>query len=178
MNSFNTCCCPLFLKVLSLYIQIGVLSHCQSFSSAVPVLGTPSLTTHQKWLHQEFHVLSLWFHWLRNSHHDLKLICLFPCLLPGFPISHWNRSPMRTGFLLVLCRLLGFPGGSAVKNLPAWEARDMGSIPALERSPGGGIGNSLQDSCLENPMDRGAWWATVHGAAESGTRLSTHTVAF
>lgn len=62
MNSFNTCCCPLFLKVLSLYIQIGVLSHCQSFSSAVPVLGTHSLITHQKWLHQEFHVLSLWFH--------------------------------------------------------------------------------------------------------------------
>ena len=43
----------------------------------------------------------------------------------------------------------------------------MGSIPGLGRSPGGGHGNLLQYSCLENPMDRGAWQATVHGAAES-----------
>ena len=47
--------------------------------------------------------------------------------------------------------------------------RDMGSIPGLGRSPGEGNGNSLQYSCLENPMDRGAWWATVLGVAESDT---------
>ena len=50
----------------------------------------------------------------------------------------------------------------------------MGSIPKLGRSPGGGSGNPLQYSCLENPMDRGAWWATVHRVAKSQTWLSTH----
>ena len=52
-----------------------------------------------------------------------------------------------------------------VKNLPtnAGDIRDMGSVPGLGRSSGGGHGSSLQYSCLENPMDRGAWWATVHG---------------
>ena len=53
-----------------------------------------------------------------------------------------------------------------VKNLPAntGDVRDMGSIPGLGRSPGGGYGNPLQYSCLENPMDWGAWQATVHGS--------------
>ena len=59
-----------------------------------------------------------------------------------------------------------------VKNLPATaeELRDAGSIPGVGRSPGGGDGNPLQYSCLENPMVRGAWWATVHrGHKESDT---------
>ena len=55
-----------------------------------------------------------------------------------------------------------------VKNSPA-NARDAGSIPGSGRSPGGGHGNPLQHSCLEDPMDRGAWWATVHGVAKSQT---------
>ena len=61
--------------------------------------------------------------------------------------------------------------GFAVKNLPAnaGDVRDMGWIPGLGRSPGGGHGNPLQDSCLENPMDRGAWQATVHRVAKSQT---------
>ena len=60
---------------------------------------------------------------------------------------------------------MGFPGGSALKNLPAnaEDAGDVGSIPGSVRSPGEGNGNSLQYACLENPMDRGDWWATVHG---------------
>ena len=67
-----------------------------------------------------------------------------------------------------------------VKNLPAnaGDIRDTGSIPGLGRSPGGGNGNPFQYSCLENPMDRGAWRATVHGVTQSQTRLkrlSTHT---
>ena len=67
-----------------------------------------------------------------------------------------------------------------VNNPPAHvgDIRDSGLVLGWGRSPGEGHGNPLQDSSLENPMDRGAWWATVHGAAESGTRLSTHTVAF
>ena len=61
-----------------------------------------------------------------------------------------------------------------VKNPPAKAAdvRDTDSIPGSERSPGGGHGNRLQYSCLENPMDRGAWWATVHRVVKSWTRLS------
>ena len=57
------------------------------------------------------------------------------------------------------------------KNLPAntGDLRDAGSIPGLRRSPGKGYGEPLQYSCLENPMDRGAWWATVHRVAESAT---------
>ena len=58
-----------------------------------------------------------------------------------------------------------------VKNLPAnaGDIRDVGSIPELGRSPGGGHGNPLQYSCLENPMDRGAWQATVHRIAKNQT---------
>ena len=61
-----------------------------------------------------------------------------------------------------------------VKMLPAniGGIRDMGLIPGLGRSPGGGHGNPLQYSCLENPMDRGTWWAKLHGAAESQAQLS------
>ena len=72
---------------------------------------------------------------------------------------------------------MGFPGGSVVKNPPAnsGSAGDVGSIPGLERSPGVGNGSPLQYSCLENPMDRGAWQTTVHRVAKDQTRLSTHT---
>ena len=68
--------------------------------------------------------------------------------------------------------VLGLPGGSVVKNLPASaeDARDVGLIPGSGRSPGEGNGNPLQNSCLENPMDRGAWWATVHGMAKGWTQ--------
>ena len=60
-----------------------------------------------------------------------------------------------------------------VKNLPAraGDLRDSGSIPGSGRSPGGGDGNPLQYSCLENHMDRGAWWAMIHRVAKSQTRL-------
>ena len=53
----------------------------------------------------------------------------------------------------------------------AGDVRDAGLIPGLGRSPGGGHGNPLQYSCLENPMDRGAWWATVHEVAKNWTQL-------
>ena len=82
-------------------------------------------------------------------------------------------------------RITGFPGGAAVKSLPASAggARDVGSFPGSGRSPAEGNGSLLQHSCQDNPMDRGAWRATVCGVAESRTRLSactpiilTHTV--
>ena len=73
---------------------------------------------------------------------------------------------------------MGFPGGSVVKNLPvnAGGARDVGSISGSGRSPGVGNSNPLQYSCLENPMDREAWWTTVHGVVkdlDTTSRLTT-----
>ena len=75
---------------------------------------------------------------------------------------------MDNGGITVITAL---PCGSVVKNLPpnAEDIRDVGLIPRSGRSPGIGNGNLLQYSCLENPMDRGAWWATVHKVAKSWT---------
>ena len=77
------------------------------------------------------------------------------------------------GFKLV-AEFTDFPGGSDGKA-SVYNAGDLGLIPGLGRSPGEGNGNPLQYSCLENSMDRGAWWATVHGVAKSRTRLSDFT---
>ena len=69
----------------------------------------------------------------------------------------WFRGPKRTSQVVLV-----------VKNLLASESiRDMDSVPGLGKSPRGGHGNPLQYSCLENPMDQGAWRATVHGVSES-----------
>ena len=64
---------------------------------------------------------------------------------------------------------MGFPGGSVGKESIS-NARDVGSITGLGRFSGGGLSNPLQHSCLENPMDRGAWWAAGHGVAKSQDR--------
>ena len=66
---------------------------------------------------------------------------------------------------------MDFPSGSAVKESTcnAGAVGDVGSIPELGKSPGGGNGNPLQCSCLENSLDRGAWWATPHGVANNWT---------
>ena len=66
---------------------------------------------------------------------------------------------------------LGFPGNSNGKE-SACNAGYLGLIPVSERSPGGGHGNPLQYSCLESPIDRGAWWVAVHGLTQSWTWLS------
>jgi len=68
--------------------------------------------------------------------------------------------------------VMGFLGGSDSKE-SACDVGDLGSIPGLGRSPGGEHGNPLQYPCQENPMDRGAWRATVRGVAKSWTQLST-----
>ena len=71
----------------------------------------------------------------------------------------------------------GFSGGAVVKNPPAnaGDARDVGFIPGSERLPGVGNGNPVQHSCLENPMDRGAWWATVYNHKQSDISEHVHT---
>ena len=73
----------------------------------------------------------------------------------------------------VVLNLVASQVAQVVKNplADAGDVRDAGSIPGLERSPGGGHGNPLQHSCLENPMDIGAWRATGHRVAESRTQL-------
>ena len=73
---------------------------------------------------------------------------------------------------------MSFPGGAVVKNPPA-NAGNVGDtdFPGSGRSPGGGHGNLLQYSCLENPMDRGAWQATVHRVSQSLTESETTQVA-
>ena len=88
-------------------------------------------------------------------------------------ISHTRHSSTE----LVLCChpfTNGFPGGLLVKNPPA-KAGDEGSIPGSGRSPGGVNGNLLQNSCLENPTDRGAWLATVHRVRHDFTTEHTRT---
>ena len=77
-------------------------------------------------------------------------------------------SPQPPLFMTFYTRQLGFPGGSAGKE-SACTAGDLGSIPGSGRSPGGRNGNPAQYSCLENPVDRGAWQAAVHGATMSWT---------
>ena len=86
------------------------------------------------------------------------------------------RAGLWSVFSQALQTLLGFPGGSAGKE-SACNAGDLGLISGLGRSSTGRDGNPLQYSCLENPMDREAWWAMVHSTAKSRTRqkrLSTH----
>ena len=73
--------------------------------------------------------------------------------------------------------ILGFPGGLDRKEFPC-NAGDLGSIPGSGRSPEEGNGNPPQYSCLENPMVRGDWWATVHKVVKSQTRLSDFTFTF
>ena len=92
--------------------------------------------------------------------------------------AKWNK-PDKKGHIYELSRLgisidlEGCPGGTSGKEPPAngGDIRDTSSIPGWGWSPGGGHGNPLQYSCLENPMDRGAWRATVHGVAKRWTQM-------
>ena len=84
---------------------------------------------------------------------------------------------MVTAMKLKAVYPLGFPGDSEVKA-SACNVGDLGSIPGLGRSPGEGNSNPLRYSCLENPMDWGAWWATVHRVSKSWIRLSDFTFTF
>ena len=109
-----------------------------------------------------------------------------PCLLHWRWVLYcWATSKALKGGLLTTRSPrkfpdlwgLDFPGGTVAKNLPANAAhtRVLGSSPQSGRSPGVGNGNPFHYSCLENSMDRGAWWGTVHGVTKSWTQLSMHT---
>ena len=93
----------------------------------------------------------------------------------AYPFSRGSSQPRdQTG---VSCIASVFPGGSEVKA-SACNAGGLGSIPGSGRSPGEGNGTPLRYSCLENPMDVGAWWAAVHGVAKSRTPLSDFIFTF
>ena len=94
--------------------------------------------------------------------------------LPELEKAHaQQRRPAQQKEKIIYIYIYGFTGGTVVKNLPArltqGDAREVGLIPGSGRSRGVGNGNPLQYSFLENSMDRGAWWVTVHGVAESRT---------
>ena len=107
----------------------------------------------------------------QEPEHKEESLCLWVLVPGGYPV------PCRSSSCIwPQVRVTGdFPGGSDGKA-SAYNAGDLGSIPGSGRSPGEGSGNPLQFSCQENPMDGGAWWATVHGVAKSWTRLSDFTV--
>ena len=98
------------------------------------------------------------------------------CPIPAFAL--WPISSVSLRFH-TLRMSSAFPGGSVAKNSPAnvGATGDSGSIPGSGRSPGGRYGNLLHYSCLENPMDRGAWWATVPGVAKTCTQLSNWAIS-
>ena len=117
---------------------------------------------------------------------SLLLNMLFRLVITFLPKSKcllisWLQSPSAVILPLLYCKTyihkcnyMGFSSDSVVKNSPG-NAGDAGSIPGLARFPGEGNGNPLQYSCLEKPMDRGAWQATVHGITKSWTQLSDWT---
>ena len=125
-------------------------------------------------------VTVLWSHisiLIWKQYHEIHLTTLtvapgpksLTCVCGGGGFPHISRQ--HSGHQ---CLTIGFPGGSEVKA-SASNAGDPGLIPGSGRSPGEGNGNPLQYSCLENPMDGGAWWATVHGVAKGQTWLSDLT---
>ena len=97
----------------------------------------------------------------------------------GLPRGRKKLLRVKDLFIILITGMvLSSPGGSVVKKKNFHtNAGDSGCIPGWGRSPGKGNGNPLQYSCLENSMDRGAWWATVHGVAKSQTLLSDETTA-
>ena len=115
-----------------------------------------------------------WYHWLIGPEFEQPLEVgqgqgSLACCSP------WGHKELdMTEFWNWKCNCKGkqgFPGCKVVKNLPS-NTTNVGLIPVLQRSPGGGNGNPLQYSYLGNPMDRGANWATVHEVIKSWTRLS------
>ena len=118
------------------------------------------------------------------GHDRSDLACTYHLFPDKERTVNWPRTPAcwaefskgltHLGFGFCFVFLWGLPGGSNGKA-SACSVGDLGLIPGLGRSPGEGNGNPLQYSCLENSMDGGAWWATVHGVTKSWTQLSGFT---
>jgi len=120
---------------------------------------------------QNWHQMKFFWNFLRLT----KLLLLFTCSqVLGQQILPWCTYCFLFPSAILFFFICPYHDGSEVKA-SACNVGDLGSIPGLGRSPGEGNGNSLQYSCLENPVDRGAWWATVHGVTKSWTRLRNFT---
>ena len=122
------------------------------------------------------------FFWLYNIYKYFSIIFSGLCFSICFPTEIKQFPEIRCGtfsLCLNICsafkkNMIFFEQERVFKKASSniTNAGDLGLIPGLARSPGEGHGNPLQYSCLENPRDRGAWWATVHGVAKSRTQLS------
>ena len=99
----------------------------------------------------------------------IPLLSKYDNCIIRFPPRQESAQTKQSSWQSTLCFSGDWDGQESARN-----ARDTGSVSGLERSPGGGHDNPLQYSCLEKPMHRGAWWATVHGISKSQTRLSNY----
>ena len=156
----------------------GIIGECAGKADLATWSRLRTLAHKEHWLHAEWMTLIFKDLQRKIKEYGLFSLCwvLHYYLLLLLGTSVWVSVPFlfyfnRKILMMFITELLGFPGGSVVNNLPA-NAGDTGSIAGLGRSPGKGNGNPPEYSCLENPTDRGAWWATVHGVAKSWTRLS------
>ena len=142
------------------YVFMGV-----SFS--LPTVGRDSFT-----------ILSVVFKILSGTHRVFRTQSPLHDALICWPQEDLVNSTWALSLYLNKCYYKGFPSGAAVKQSTcnAGDAGDIGLIPGSGRAPGGEHGNPLQYSCLENPMDRGAWWATVRGTAKSWTWLRDYHI--
>ena len=113
-----------------------------------------------------------WKTWICCTHNYLHNIYIVFAIIYILCIRHYKSSRDNLNHTGGYTLILGFPGGSDCKE-SACRVGDPGSIPVLGRSPGERNVNLLQYSCLENPMDRGAWWATVHRVARVRHDLPT-----
>ena len=112
------------------------------------------------------------------AHHDCSPCCNSQLIPSPSPPPHIIFPVEQSDSLIVFSQHFGAPSkdpGGSDSKASVYNAGDPGSIPGLGRSPGDGNGNPLQDYCLENPMDRGAWQATVHRITKSQTRLNDFT---
>ena len=98
--------------------------------------------------------------WKSNTPDPLH--CSPICRTSGKSLHFWDEVLLSLNWV---CMITGLPGGSVVKNLPPMQEMQETQVQSLGQE---GNGNPLQYSCLGNPMDRGAWWATVHGVAKAG----------
>ena len=141
------------------------------------------MTTICVWNRHRYFLYFCFFRFLKNSVLPKKIRTKNSCWCEN--TAHNLTNNLKSHPFFFLNGYLCIPGASllaqSVKNLPAVQeitcsAGDLGSTPGSGRSPGEGNGNPLQYSCLENPTDRGAWRATVHGVARVGHLLSNETI--
>ena len=158
--SFLTRCISPLVLALAIWLREPV-----TFAAAVTRYGL-----------SDYWVQKLWYLIACGGHLKFPIISFLVCGLSKAEIvCHvFQLSIFSSSLFSLVYGQRTFQVTVVVKNPPAsaGDARDTGSVPGSGRSPGIGNGNPLQYSCLENSMDRGAWWATVHGAAESRTQPS------